>query len=518
MKYKLEFKDTEFSTRYQRNNKKKGLKNLRCFPSCGFRHKERGFCGSSVLIQASFSEQIKSSRYLCVAEFGSFVAEGKKKTTLKTWSNTALVVECLISRKNIEEQTRDAKDPTKPLMQGVLLNEESNTLHFEVNKARRGWHYGWQSNKHTCDTKHSFVVYLLEETSRDMFRVVSVLESSKFLLFCRRRRRFVSENQAPASKLTLSKFELRASLEPEIKKHCPDIEGSRFQRFIRKLTTLRPAENKLTGSESIKHEMLVDIKHYFIQAGFKFEGELDRSALSLARSHLDAYRRKKNCSLQELLLLLTDRDLVLKQESFPSDVYSSFEDLIPGIFEPTNIEPHFDYDLLSGIWSKQSQVSGPSFGPFGNLVKNLFDAGPNLIIVSSEDFITLNDTELETTGFGQEKPLPLWSGFFSYLTESFTYKLSSSRNEHLCITFCLGDLTMEAELCKMEEKLSLSLRLSSEKGVEVKHNVLYAPVVVEKIEVSPIEEIGDSSILRDELFEGLLDFTELGSSLSFGLP
>jgi len=33
------FEMSIFKTRYQRNNKRGGLKNLRCFPSCGFRHK-----------------------------------------------------------------------------------------------------------------------------------------------------------------------------------------------------------------------------------------------------------------------------------------------------------------------------------------------------------------------------------------------------------------------------------------------------------------------------------------------
>ena len=37
-----------FSTRYQRNNKRGGIKNMRCFPTCGDLHRERGFCGRSV--------------------------------------------------------------------------------------------------------------------------------------------------------------------------------------------------------------------------------------------------------------------------------------------------------------------------------------------------------------------------------------------------------------------------------------------------------------------------------------
>ena len=40
-----------FQARYQRNNKRGGLKNLRCFPECGVQHKERGFCGRAVLIR-----------------------------------------------------------------------------------------------------------------------------------------------------------------------------------------------------------------------------------------------------------------------------------------------------------------------------------------------------------------------------------------------------------------------------------------------------------------------------------
>ena len=53
------FQDEMFRPRYQRNNKRGGLKNLRCFPTCAEVHKERGFCGRPVVVEIKHSPQYK---------------------------------------------------------------------------------------------------------------------------------------------------------------------------------------------------------------------------------------------------------------------------------------------------------------------------------------------------------------------------------------------------------------------------------------------------------------------------
>ena len=45
-----------FHTQYQRNNKAKAKKNLRCFPACRHAgHVEAGFCGRPVLVRVHYT-------------------------------------------------------------------------------------------------------------------------------------------------------------------------------------------------------------------------------------------------------------------------------------------------------------------------------------------------------------------------------------------------------------------------------------------------------------------------------
>ncbi len=42
---------------YQRNNKRTGLKNVRCFPHCSEPHIEKGFCGRPVVLRVARSHR-----------------------------------------------------------------------------------------------------------------------------------------------------------------------------------------------------------------------------------------------------------------------------------------------------------------------------------------------------------------------------------------------------------------------------------------------------------------------------
>lgn len=76
----------------------------------------------------------------------------------------------------------------------ILALDEKSTQEssvFEFNKERRGWHYGWASNKHTCNSEHCLQCYVLEETAEpNVFILRAICQSPSFMLFCRRRRRF----------------------------------------------------------------------------------------------------------------------------------------------------------------------------------------------------------------------------------------------------------------------------------------------------------------------------------------
>lgn len=176
-----------FGQRYQRNNKRGGLKNLRCFPTCAEQHKERGFCGRSVVVHLEFPTTTSNAflpqlnlrpgmacpaGFLCRAEFVKADAQG-----IVSLGDT-------ISVAKVHALGRSKKEPTKPWVNGEFIAEKSRPglATFEFNKDRKGWHYGWASNKHTCNAKHCLLTYVLEPISADMLKCVHVIRSTSFMV------------------------------------------------------------------------------------------------------------------------------------------------------------------------------------------------------------------------------------------------------------------------------------------------------------------------------------------------
>lgn len=171
---------TVFRSKYQRNNKRGGLKNLRCFPTCGDTHKARGFCGRPIRVTVSAKESegaFDASKLLCVGEFAQADARGR----FTVGKHVAAAV--------VKQLQRTPATPFKPLIFGERV-EGASPVCFEFNKKRKGWHYGWSSNKHSCNTEHCFRVYALEQVGIETFSVVGIVSSPPFVLYCRRRRRF----------------------------------------------------------------------------------------------------------------------------------------------------------------------------------------------------------------------------------------------------------------------------------------------------------------------------------------
>ncbi|KAH9257838.1 hypothetical protein BASA81_003857 [Batrachochytrium salamandrivorans] len=175
-----------FSSHYQRNNKRGSVKNLRCFPSCSTSHKQRGFCGRSVAVQVKTSHP---EGLLCFCEF------------IKQDEPKLRDVGHFISLSEFEPLVRSKSEPLKPWVKGQLAKTLPGEAVFEFNQEKRGWHYGWASNKHTCNSKHVLVAYILEPTLDDSerFKIRGLVESPAFMLFCRRRRRFTIIPNAPIS-------------------------------------------------------------------------------------------------------------------------------------------------------------------------------------------------------------------------------------------------------------------------------------------------------------------------------
>jgi len=185
------FEDSLFKSRYQRNNKSGGLKNLRCFPSCGFRHKERGFCGQPVEVQIHHGPGVSTKGFYCWVEF----VKQKDPPPVRLGDRVSLA--------QMRSKERNKDEPIKPWVRGDRLDEKctDTVSSFEFNKDRRGWHYGWTSNKHACNAEHCLQCYVFEVSPHNPDELVcrDIFQSPSFMLFCRRRRRFTLEPTAPVA-------------------------------------------------------------------------------------------------------------------------------------------------------------------------------------------------------------------------------------------------------------------------------------------------------------------------------
>mmetsp|Transcript_24385 Transcript_24385/g.39568 ORF Transcript_24385/g.39568 Transcript_24385/m.39568 type:complete len:787 (+) Transcript_24385:462-2822(+) len=183
------FEGSIFNDRYQRNNKRGGLKNLRCFPACSSKHKERGFCGRSVFVNLQHPLWGTEGRgeIVCRAEFISCDQPG------------SFTVGDEVGLEEILALDRSKDEPIKPLIRGEVVLDKSSvgTSVFEFNRDRKGWHYGWASNKHTCNSFHCLTVYVFEKNQANTMICRLTLRSPHFMLFCRRRRRFLVTPTAP---------------------------------------------------------------------------------------------------------------------------------------------------------------------------------------------------------------------------------------------------------------------------------------------------------------------------------
>ncbi|GBG26732.1 Hypothetical Protein FCC1311_029532 [Hondaea fermentalgiana] len=179
----VSFKDADLYTRrYQRNNKRSGLKNLRCFPLCSDEHKLRGFCGRPVFLAVENPQQKR------LRAFAEFV-----KLPTKSDEEPGLRIGEVVTTARIAENLRTKNEQFNPWLEGELEDgsvfANAAQVTFVINKAKRGWHYGWVANKHTCESEHVLRAYVLEEVSSGNFRVIASSDTPSFTLFCRRRQR-----------------------------------------------------------------------------------------------------------------------------------------------------------------------------------------------------------------------------------------------------------------------------------------------------------------------------------------
>lgn len=191
-----------FQSRYQRNNKKGGQKNLRCFPSCrNNRHVSSGFCGDSIRVHVGVSRvtesggvkicPIQSSQPL-VLTFARFVnLDGAFDMTV---SGPEVFPGQTIDKAEVLAWVRDKEHPMNPLFPGILrgaaMETASQSAIFEFNAECKAWHYGWTAPRGQglsgSDAQHVLEILFMKPMGAYMY-CLERLRSDGFSIYSSRR-------------------------------------------------------------------------------------------------------------------------------------------------------------------------------------------------------------------------------------------------------------------------------------------------------------------------------------------
>eukprot|EP00516_Mucochytrium_quahogii_P011337 CAMPEP_0203784502 /NCGR_PEP_ID=MMETSP0100_2-20121128/499_1 /ASSEMBLY_ACC=CAM_ASM_000210 /TAXON_ID=96639 /ORGANISM=" , Strain NY0313808BC1" /LENGTH=623 /DNA_ID=CAMNT_0050686485 /DNA_START=300 /DNA_END=2168 /DNA_ORIENTATION=+ len=193
--------NTRWRENYQRNNKSKGQKNLRCFPHCcvGFGHQD-GFCGQSITVILKYVDgAVDVSNLMACAEFA--------RADKPAHANNSQITLGQINNHGVAEDT----DRTSFIEGLRLLDRKTNPLtprntrsiKFEFNRNLKGWHYGFLGSKKTRNLFHVFRVYVLEKVvpqpagaTEDVYTVLSSCVSPHWQMYCRRRKGAIKQAEA----------------------------------------------------------------------------------------------------------------------------------------------------------------------------------------------------------------------------------------------------------------------------------------------------------------------------------
>lgn len=191
-----------FRDKYQRNNKRAGQKNLRCFPNCrNGRHVSTGFCGDTVIVHVVMSCVTNAGGVkICpfrasnpgICTFGRFVP--LDSTHDVTISGPDIQPGQVVAVEEVQQYVRDRAHPIRPWMAGVFKGSTSEgtmqSALFEFNAESKAWHYGWRAPSgqglSSCDIMHSFEVLFFKPVD-DVLYCLEVLQSDGFGVYSSRR-------------------------------------------------------------------------------------------------------------------------------------------------------------------------------------------------------------------------------------------------------------------------------------------------------------------------------------------
>ncbi|TMW65119.1 hypothetical protein Poli38472_009286 [Pythium oligandrum] len=191
-----------FQPRYQRNNKKGGQKNLRCFPCCrNGRHVSSGFCGDSIRVHVAVSRiteyggvkicPIATSQPAVLAYARFLNLEGAFDPAV---SGPEVFPGQTIQKYELTQYVRDKDHPLNPLFPGILrgaaMESSLQSAIFEFNAECKAWHYGWTAPRGQglsgSDAQHVLEILFMKPVGTYLF-CLERLRSDAFSIYSSRR-------------------------------------------------------------------------------------------------------------------------------------------------------------------------------------------------------------------------------------------------------------------------------------------------------------------------------------------
>ncbi|TMW61892.1 hypothetical protein Poli38472_010955 [Pythium oligandrum] len=187
-----------FQSEYQRTNRTKENKILRCFPHCCPDHVIRSYCGSSVHLQVDFHAAIplvEEKRSENESESSESFPQPQQDDDLMVFGrfrpkeSVTLAPGDEVAGSAILSSLQSEDNPTGEWIEARLIaSADQNAWLYEVNHTAR-WYYNWGSSaaKDKRLQEHVFEVYVLYGHSSDTFQVVALTRSPSFKLVSFRR-------------------------------------------------------------------------------------------------------------------------------------------------------------------------------------------------------------------------------------------------------------------------------------------------------------------------------------------
>merc|ERR1712166_641599 len=181
---------------YVRNNKRGGLKNLRCFPRCLDKgHNRNGFCGRPLNVELQISaREFRKSQFVAYGRFTLADPTGQG-------SHNGSIISQFQTYKSLDimNMTKTKHDNSMPLYKGTPSTNTTGKSHgaivFRFNPT--SWHYGWRSSKHMKDSPHVFRVFcFILSPDRKLLKCVAVTETSWFTLASSKRAKSTKDELA----------------------------------------------------------------------------------------------------------------------------------------------------------------------------------------------------------------------------------------------------------------------------------------------------------------------------------